>query len=227
MRDVRKMISYSMLVTLFIAISTQALPVLQLDVSGGEYDASTETVMATSDVFTVYALLDLKNGETFGTFNLTMALTPAAAEPISAGSFLFNGNIIDVTTDLTFGTPDAPEGFQNHGGFFPTFYYAQTFTFSPSQKATAYDVQTNAGDFEANANGSLYYQEFSFDISSLDNGYGLHFDVYGDVQKGNKVMVKNAPFSHDAGAQNVPEPATTTLLGLALLGIGFFRRKAK
>ena len=47
-------------VTLFLGLggTAIAIPLLQLDIEGGVYDSDSETVIATSDEFTLYALLN-------------------------------------------------------------------------------------------------------------------------------------------------------------------------
>lgn len=91
-------------------------------------------------------------------------------------------------------------------------------------------------------------------VSGLAVGAQVHFDVYGveqeytqdctgsghsrvctgfswkDVKNGNNLSYVNAPFSHDARWEQlgVPEPASVTLLGAGLMGLGYMgRRRAR
>jgi len=56
----------------------------------------------------------------------------------------------------------------------------------------------------------------------------VHFDVY-DHYYNNEGDAKavNAPFSHDGGGTQVPEPTTLLLLGLGLIGVAGIGRRVK
>lgn len=51
----------------------------------------------------------------------------------------------------------------------------------------------------------------------------LHFDVVG-LAHNSQTYWRNNPFSHDADAQALPEPATVALLGAGLIGLAVRRR---
>ncbi len=64
---------------LFWSASAFAVPALQLDISDGIYDSGTETVVSTSNLFTLYALLDPAQSDSTGTFYISAAVLPAWA----------------------------------------------------------------------------------------------------------------------------------------------------
>ena len=106
----------------------QAEPLLQLDIEGGVYDNSTETLVATGPVFTLYALLTPGGGDTIADllndfYYISALLTPKTGEPGGIfGWFEFDGatdadgndlgggvDAVDnpylVTGDMTYGSP--------------------------------------------------------------------------------------------------------------------------
>ena len=75
--------------------AAMATPTLQLDIKGGTYDHSTETIVASGNIFTLYAYLipDSKNTITDEYF-IAAAIDPQYGPAGgSLGSFVFNGQI--------------------------------------------------------------------------------------------------------------------------------------
>lgn len=217
------------IVVMFMVGSGYALPNLQIDISGGEYDILTETIMATSTDFTVYALAKNDMPITNINYSLVIAVTPQVESAMDLGSFTLDGEEILVTEDLTYGTPTNSFGTElPEHGIYDTYYFEKTFTFNSASLATGYNVADDPGGFEANSNGELYYQAFTFDISGLESGYGLHFDLYSeDGSKGKNGAIIFAPFSHDGEAQSVPEPTFFALFGLSFVFVAAFQQKIK
>lgn len=233
-----------------VATSARAIPTLQLDISGGTYDASTQTIMAPANSFALYAY-GLGTGpqaiSLADRFFLSMAVVPSTTTPGNYGSFTVNGNTVNVTSDMTAGGPPLEaSGLFDAGdlaahGVFPTYFTEQAFYFSSSNQFAAYNTQDFAGQVPLSGGTGMYYQQFNFDISGLAPGLGIHFDLYNE-----KLITKCknttctpldidvnqfAPFSHDAegAVAAIPEPGTCAMLlvGLGLLGFTSVRRKRK
>jgi hypothetical protein len=266
----KPMIAVGLLLILVIATPSYAIPSLQLDIQGGTYNSATETVISTSNPFTLYAYLipdgEQPNGHRNATTTLTdtyfisAAITPGFG-PIGGnlGSVIINGVPINVTSDMVYGNAplDTTYAGQDHDAgdlpphdIFPTFFTQIAFTFDSNLRATAYNTQDTPGVGPTpNPSGDMYYQYVTVDTSDLDPNYFIHFDLYNsltipvtervctgqgrsrsciDVVRGNDIDINSfAPFSHDAQSDGhqVPEPSSLWLMGMGLLGLGFFGRK--
>lgn len=217
-----------MVSSFFLCATAQAIPVLQVDIAGGTYDSATETIVATGNPFTVYALLNTNQGQ-YGsgdkqvnaddTFYMSVALVPKTGPaPASLGSFVFNGVTVNATAGMTYGTPPQLPGEGGHD-MFATYYVLFPFTFNLTANAPLYDTQINPGGINTSLNGDLLYREFVVDVTGLDPSVVVHFDLF--AENGIK-----APYSHD-GQSNVPVPPSILLLGTGLVGLVGFRKRRK
>ena len=226
----------------------QAVPALQLDIAGGFYDTTTQTILTSSNSFTLYALLDTTNHRVSAsdTYYISVALTPMTATPGNLGSFTVNGTNVNVTSGMTYGVPpielsgaaDFDPGDLAPHEIYPTYFREFAFTFNPLNRAGIYNTATTPGGITANIGGAgLLYAAFTVDRSLLSSPYQLHFDLYNEVihNRTNRQGVvlstdidinKFAPFSHDAGTttRGVPEPSAALLLGIGLVGFGVWQR---
>jgi hypothetical protein len=236
--------------------SAEAVPLLQLDMAGGVYDPTTETIVAPGGPFQLFAILTPKTGATQQeinsllntTFYVSIALSPQVGPaPANLGSFAFGqtGSVTtyNATSNLTYGTPPIeylaatfdPGDLAKHG-IYDTYFAEFSFKFSPLDTATTYNTANNPGGPTANAAGGSFYASFVGNSTLLASAYNLHFDLYDEIaarcaknQTCTDTDIEHfAPFSHDAQTQRVPEPSAAMflLLGSAMAAGYRFRRLA-
>ena len=229
-----------------MASSAQALPMLQLDILGGSYDTTTETIIAPGSSFTLYALFTPKCNTTDSTiaalltqnYYISAAITPKTETPgANAGSFSFNGAPVKVTGDMVYGIPPLEAIIAKDSGdlarhdVFETYFKEFTFKFAPGNTMSPYNTQDraiNKGAIPPTGGVGQYWMAFNVDTSLLTPGYGIHFDLYSEKTKAGDIDVNQfAPFSHDAqsGGAPVPEPSTILLLGAGLLGFAIYGKR--
>ncbi len=223
--------------TLGFAISSAlAVPLLQLDIAGGTYETSTETVIAAQNPFTLQALFNTENGTASGTYYIAAAIIPKTENPpvTSFGSFSVNG-VTYSAANMSYGNPPASItetslDLQSHG-IYDTHYVEIAFTFDTSKTASLYNSQDNPGGLQLNPTGSLLFEDFDVDITGLAAGYQVHFDLYniGTDKRGNENVQDFAPFSKDAqSGPTLPVPdasSTMMLLGMGMLAVEGMRRR--
>lgn len=242
------------LAALFLGIASPvlAIPVLQLEIKNGVYDTATETTVATTKSFTLYAYLTPPAGETSAlladTYYIAAAITPSVSQSANnLGTFSFNGTTVRATADMVYGVPpfesylgEDSGDLQKHG-LYETYFKQFSFNFTSTKRATAYDVETSsASQPTANSSGGMYYMQFTVDTTALNPNYQIHFDLYSvknGSSSGDKDIKKNAPFSHDAqsgkfssgGTHATPEPASLLLLagGLGTIAVVRHRRRSR
>lgn len=215
-------------ISIGFATSAQAIPQLQLSIAGGTYNNTTETTVASSNIFTLYAYLTPGNGANVDvaalladTYYVSMAVAPKTGPDDSdLGTFSVGSTTVNVTADMTYGVPpleavlaDDPGDLQDHG-IFDTFYYQHAFTFDSLMQTNPFDVQTSVGLTPAAGSG-MYFVGFNIDVTELSKDVSIHFDLYNsalvickekknDKDNGNDCDPTDidindfAPFSHDA-----------------------------
>ncbi|HUU19404.1 MAG TPA: choice-of-anchor N protein [Sedimentisphaerales bacterium] len=206
-----------------------AVPYLQLDAEGGTYVGwPEESVVISSDQFTMYALVDTGSTKYVAgdTYYLSIAIVPSIqpepSSPPDLGSFTVDGITIDVVGDMEYGIPPVSL-FENPGllaphGVFETYFEELSFDFEfgPSGTTTPYNVQDDpGGPTQFPPGGDLWYQEFAIDATELNNEYFLHFDLY-TTDSG---IDDFAPFSKDLQHTPVPGAVLLGILGLGVAGV--------
>jgi hypothetical protein len=188
---------------MLVAAKAEALPLLQLDIVGGRYDAATQTIVSNGPSFTLVAVLTAKPGETvdFAGYFISAALTPKTGPAhTSVGSFTYDrtwdaagATSVNVTHDMTYGTPPIEEmdgahkdaGDLGGHGVYPTFFTEIGFDFSSAQRTARYNTAgTPGGLTPTSAFTGSYYRTFDI-VTALPGEYSLHFDLYDSFFKTN------------------------------------------
>ena len=136
-------------------------------------------------------------------------------------------------------------------GIYETYFYQIAFTFDGAKTDICGGVnntQDCPGLGGLGTGTGLFYDMIRFDISGMSADINLHFDLYSqevvtcsnnpNCVPGDIDVDQFAPFSHDAETSSstsritttgAPEPASSSLalLGLGLLGAGFWARRRK
>jgi len=204
-----------------------AVPYLQLDAyPAGYVDGDEESIVTTDLQFTLYALVDSTSSffVSDDIFYIAVALIPDPGDSdpyLDLGSYVFDGTIIDVVSDMTYGNPPLEEYLKQNDlpshGVYDTYYQEISFTLDPPKTTVEYNSQYNPGGPGPDP-GSLYYEEFVVDARGLTSGYILHFDFYTQLE-GLDTIDNFAPFSHDVLATPIPGAVILGILGLGVAGI--------
>lgn len=171
-----------------LSLHATAIPTLQLGIAGGTYNLSTQTIIASSNSFSLYAFLipDRKNPVN-DLYTISMAVSPQVDIPMNLGSFTVDGNVIDVTSGMNYGIPPAdatiettPGGsskdLQTHG-VFPTYFTERSFSFSLADISGKFNTADHPS-YGPQSGAGMYFKKFDIDVSNLDPNYSIHFDLY-------------------------------------------------
>ena len=181
-KKIRILLAVAAIIAVYSA-NCYATPTLQLNIGGGTYNSATQTVVAptntASNIFKLYAyLIEDRNSNDLvsDTYYISLALSPQVSSPMNPAAFVFSGQTLNVSSDMTYGTPPL----SSHG-VFPTYFTEWAFTFNPSLKTQEFNTQDNPGlnpTLRPYVDRPMFYQEFAVDVSNLDPNYTVHFDLY-------------------------------------------------
>jgi PEP-CTERM motif len=226
-------------------VPSGAVPILQLDIAGGRYDAASQSIVTSAESFTLHAYAAPQRGARLAkilgtTFYLAVALQPRTGPAgVDLGFVVIDGRSVQVTADMLYGVPPVERG--GAASFDPgdlarhdvyeTFFLEVPFRFDVRHRSRLYDTRQHAGQGPLAGLG-LLDRGFRIDVSHLAPGYDLHFDLYDEqVRRGDVDAGHFAPFDHDASTArvpvptSVPEPGTVSLVAIGLLAGGAGRRR--
>ena len=204
-----------------------AVPALQLYTPDGNYDSSTETWMATTREFELWAAWASHNGNYVSVSNLQLHI--ALLSPVVPGSSLtitgpgYESGL--VISDFEFGKPSA---LAPHG-IYPTYYYS--LPLPDMHLADADELIQNYVEGDGADMGMVYRYHVA-----LQNVKEMHFDLTAQMLT-EKGFLRDAfaPYSHDAGVKTsgfdpydetaIPEPRALFTAGI--LVAAFFRKRRR
>jgi len=221
-KEIRTLLTIAAAISVYSPICF-ATPTLQLNIAGGTYNYATQTVVAptntSSNVFKLFAYLveDAHRGDLASdVYYVSMAIGPQLSTPQDLGSFVFNGQTVNVSSGMTYGTPplEGSDAAKDHGdlpshGVFPTYFAEWAFTFNPSMVTQEFNTEDHP-DYNPTlrpvVDRPMFYQEFAVDVSDLNPAYTVHFDLYSKQQ-----LLKNVTyFTHNPAAYVPSTPESCT-----------------
>lgn len=191
-------------VALFISSNAHAIRTLQLDILGGTYDTTTQTIIG-GDSGTLYAYgcltgncdgaLDLSQ-----TYYISAAILPneGIGEDTDFGSFSIDGMTFD-SANTVYGTPPLESGIMTQlfeagdlskHDVFDTVFAEIAFDFDSLVEGTADATRSSVNTQDSpgtdpflNPGSNLAFVGFDYDTTGLLDGYSLHFDLYSAAIK--------------------------------------------
>jgi len=228
---------------LILCTTVLAVPSLQTYSPDAFYNTATESWLTYADPFELQVLGATTPAKIEVIDNLTLLIAvpndywdptaqvviktisnPADNNPLPLGT-IATLDISNLTSGDQPGEPDVLGYFDGKNfpwhGIYPARFWAVPL--APLQVVaageTVYDYIPGGTGSDS---GDVQYYEISYSPYSVD--FMLHIDLVGYAHNGQSKWVF-APFSHDADAGAVPEPATAALLALGIAGLGIAGRR--
>jgi hypothetical protein len=209
---------------------------LQLDVSGGTYDTASQTTVAATNTFALYAYLTPPPGTSTADmadllsddYYIAAALATKAGTEQDRGSVSFNSNIVNATVDMVYANPPfepssaASETSSDlvRSEMYNTYFKEFSFKFSSNlscggtSQCTKADGVTSLASLSQpgpyNAGTKLYFMAFDVDPSALNPDYRVHFDLY-NTQTGSSEHERDLKYlaaaAYEAQSRSMPTVA--------------------
>jgi hypothetical protein len=212
-----------------------AIPALQVYIEGSTYDTATDTWVIGSSDFTLWVLGDIGSYGTISDVKLAAAYSTGESGSISltptTASGITDPSTPSVPTLSGSGTGTAPltgdgDPLPSHGIYGAGTSWFEFLLGDFSLTDSPIGDYTNGG---CPSDPSCTYpstgQINAYDVS-ITGFTWVHFDAYDHIEGANHTKYVFAPFSHDGETTTTaPEPPTVVLLGLGLLGLGWWRKR--
>lgn len=208
-----------MFLTVGLTASSFAIPNMQVYIPGATYNEISDSWVTSETDFELWLIVaNLDDNDIYDVHLVASILGDEAPKdggltitPLGGSPTTYNA------ADFAYGSPPITDPISAHG-IYPANYIAHFVTAVTEQNP---DNWYRVDDYKPGKGSDPYGQIFKFQVHT--EYMGTHFDAYGFNEDGRRV---SAHGSHDAESV-VPEPATSLLFTLGLVGAGIIRNFGK